>query len=184
MDITGRLVRLRAVRVQDATRMAELLADPLVVEHLDQWSRPPYTEDMAMAWLTTDTLATVRWAIETCDDGAYIGNTGLHGIDHLNRHCSFGIWIGPPALWGRGYGTEACMLAVEYAFTQLAMEKVLLEVYAGNQRGRRAYEKAGFTTEGMLRRHHWNGGRLVDVAVMAVFADDQLYTGRLTPPTD
>ena len=26
-----------------------------------------------------------------------LGTTGFHGIDHRNRHCGWGIWIGPPS---------------------------------------------------------------------------------------
>ena len=184
MDMIGRLVRLRATRLLDAPRMTELLGDPRVVEHLDHWSRPPYTEATARAWLTTDTPSAIHWAIECRDDSGFIGNTGLHDIDHQNRHCSWGIWIGPPERWGRGYGTEACMLAVEYAFRQLAMEKVMLQVYAGNQRARRVYHKAGFTSEGVLSRHHWSDGQLIDVELMAVFADDPRYAKRLAGDAD
>jgi len=179
VDITGSLVRLRALRADDAPRMAELLADPRVVEHLDHWSRPPYSEARAAQWVTAALPDTIHWAIECREDGAYIGNTGLVTIDHHNRHCAWGIWIAPPERWGRGYGTEACMLAVEYAFSELAMEKVTLELYAGNARGRGAYAKAGFTTEGMLRRQHWSGGGLVDVEIMAVFRDNPLYARRI-----
>jgi RimJ/RimL family protein N-acetyltransferase len=112
-------------------------------------------------------------------DGAYIGGTGLHDIDHHNRHCAWGIWIGPPQRWGRGYGTEACMLSVEYAFRHLAMEKVSLHVYEGNDRARRSYEKAGFVSEGTLRRHFWRDGELIDVEMMAAFRDNPLYAQRI-----
>ena len=87
----------------------------------------------------------------------------------------WGIWIGPPQRWSHGFGTEACRLAVGYAFNQLAMEKVSLDVYQGNDRARRSYEKAGFASEGLLRRHLWLDGHFVDVEVMAVFRDHPLY---------
>ncbi len=180
MDITGRLVRLRAFRPDDAPRIVEVLADPRVVEHLDQWSRAPYTEAMAAAWVAGEGVPPgIHWAVECREDGAFIGSTGLEDIDHVNRRCEWGIWTGPPQRWGRGYGTEACMLAVEYAFRHLALEKVVLEVYAGNPRARRAYEKAGFAREGLLRRHHWRDGALIDVEMMAVFRDNPLYGERI-----
>ena len=73
------------------------------------------------------------------------------------------------------------MLSVEYAFRYLAMEKVCLDVYAGNLRGKRAYEKAGFVSEGILRRHYWTDGDLIDVERMAVFRDHPLYANRIAP---
>ena len=181
MDVTGRLVRLRALRAEDAPRTAELLADPRVVSFLAQWSHGPYSVEQARAWIATDLPGSVRWALECVADGAYIGGIGLHDIDHHNRHCSWGIWIAPPERWGHGYGTEACMLSVEYAFRYLAMEKVYLYVYSGNDRARRSYEKAGFTSEGVRRRHFWRDGELIDVEMMAVFRDHPLYANRIAP---
>ena len=74
------------------------------------------------------------------------------------------------------------MLAVEYAFRHLAMEKVCLYVYAGNDRARHVYEKAGFVSEGTQRRHFWRDGELIDVELMAVFSDNALYAERIAAP--
>ncbi len=181
MDVTGRLVRLRAPRREDAPAIADCLADPQVVANLAQWALGPYSLEQAEAWITTRAHNEVQWAIECLDDGAFIGCTGLHDIDHRNRHCTWGIWIGPPDRWGHGYGTEACMLSVEYAFRTLALEKVSLYVFAGNDRGRRSYEKAGFVSEGVRRRQYWRDGALIDVEMMAVFSDNPLYASRIAP---
>jgi RimJ/RimL family protein N-acetyltransferase len=182
MDITGRLVRLRAFTPEDAPAIAEYLADPQVVSYLAQWAHGPYTVEQATAWTTRPPSPTeINFAIECLVDGAFIGATGFHEINHRNRHCSWGIWIGPPDRWGKGYGTEACMLCVEYAFRFLAMEKVSLYVYAGNDRARRSYEKAGFVSEGIRRRHYWRDGDLIDVEMMAVFRDNPIYAKRIAP---
>jgi RimJ/RimL family protein N-acetyltransferase len=176
MDITGRLVKLRAWKETDAEQLASLLADERVARYLDHWSRSPYPLARARDWVVAGASDTERgWAIECLEDGALIGSTGLRSVDFQNRHCSWGIWTGPPDRWGRGYGSEACMLSVEHAFRALGLSKVSLRVWAGNSRGRRAYAKAGFTSEGILRRHYLLGGALVDVEVMAVFADSPLY---------
>ncbi|PZR80913.1 MAG: N-acetyltransferase [Candidatus Aeolococcus gillhamiae] len=182
MDITGELVRLRAFRPDDAPAIAEALADPRVVAYLAQWAHGPYTLEQARAWTTEPaTPGALNFAIESIADGAFVGSTGFHDIDHHNRHCGWGIWIGPPHHWGKGYGTEACVLSVEYAFRFLAMEKVHLYVYAGNDRARPSYEKAGFVSEGIRRRHYWRDGALTDVELMAVFRDHPLYSERIAP---
>ena len=181
MDITGRLVRLRALRPGDAPRVAECLADPRVTANLASWALHPYSPEKAQEWIADEPPNTVRWAVECLADGELIGTTGLHDITHFSRHCTFGIWLGPPDRWGKGYGTEACMLTVEHGFRHLAMEKVSLYVFAANTNARRSYEKAGFTTEGVLRRQWWRDGALVDVELMAVFADNPLYGSRIAP---
>ena len=62
------------------------------------------------------------------------------------------------------------------AFRQLGMEKVYLAFYEGNERGRRAYEKAGYRLEGTLPRDAWRDGRLVTSYLMAAYRDDPLYS--------
>lgn len=175
MDVIGERVRLRAHTEADAEFFASSLADPDVSRFLSDWARGPYTVSQALEFVHNPTPNTVGWTIECIADGRPIGATGLHDINHKNRNCMWGIWIAPPDRWGQGFGAEACRLSVAYAFNHLAVEKVGLHVYEGNERGRRAYERAGFAREGLLRRHMWLDGRLRDVEIMSVFRDHALY---------
>src|SRR3984893_2649627 len=175
MDLTGAKVRLRATTEADADFFAATLVDPEVVRFLASWAWVPYGHREALEWVRTAHPDTVGWTIECLSDGQPIGSTGLHQINHRNRNFEGGIWIEPPDQRNQGVGTEACRLAVGYAFEHLGMEKVSLDVYQGNDRARRSYEKAGFATEGVLRRHYWLGGRLVDLEIMSVFRDHPLY---------
>ena len=175
MDLIGEKVRLRGARDEDAAAFMAALREPEVVRYLAWWARAPYGVREALGFIRNPPEGMISWTIECLDDGAVIGNTGLSDVDHRNRRCSWGIWIGPPDRWGHGYGTEACRLAAGFAFAQLGMEKVWLEVYQGNERARRAYAKAGFVSEGVLRRHLWLDGAFIDVELMAVFRDNPLY---------
>jgi RimJ/RimL family protein N-acetyltransferase len=102
----------------------------------------------------------------------FIGVTGFHDIDTRNRQVSFGIAIGDKSAWGKGYGTEATRLMVGYAFNTLNLNRVHLRVYEYNERGRRAYEKAGFRVEGRLRQDTFRDGRYWDSLMMAVLRED------------
>jgi len=179
VDVIGERVRLRAHTDADAEFFASSLADPDVARYLADWARGPYGRDQALEFVRMPRPDAVSWTIECIADGQPIGATGLHAINHKHRNCMWGIWIGPPGRWGQGYGTEACRLSVAYAFNHLAVEKVSLDVHEGNERGRRAYEKAGFVREGLLRRHMWLDGRLRDVEIMSVFRDHPLYARAL-----
>ncbi len=57
-----------------------------------------------------------------------IGETGLFGIDYRNRTGEFGILIGEADARGKGYGTEATTLMLDYAFTALGLHNVMLDV--------------------------------------------------------
>jgi diamine N-acetyltransferase len=95
-----------------------------------------------------------------------VGVTGLHGIDFRDRRANFGIMIGEPGCRGKGYGTEATRLMLDYAFTALGLHSVMLTVYQFNPAGKRAYEKAGFKEFGRRRQCHMMGGRLWDEIFM------------------
>jgi RimJ/RimL family protein N-acetyltransferase len=175
VDITGRLVRLRALRPEDAEAIARNVADPEVVRFLDNWAWRPYSTADALDFVNRHDPSEMRWAIDRLDDGGFIGVTGLRQLDFRNRNCHWGIWIGPAENWGKGYGTEACLLATRFGFRQLGMEKVYLFVYEGNDRGRRAYAKAGYRLEGTLPRDAWHDGGLITSYLMAAYRDDPLY---------
>jgi RimJ/RimL family protein N-acetyltransferase len=101
-----------------------------------------------------------------------IGTTELDHVDHRHRTAEFSIGIGDAAFRGKGYGTEATRLVLDYAFTVLGLANVMLVVYEFNLAGRRAYEKAGFRECGRRHGAHWMGGRAWDVVYMECLAGD------------
>ncbi len=101
-----------------------------------------------------------------------IGTTGLFRTDVRHRYAMFGIGIGDKSAWGKGYGTEATRLLVQYAFESLNLNRVCLEVFEYNPRGIRAYEKAGFRVEGRLRQDCYREGRYWDTVVMGVLREE------------
>lgn len=95
-----------------------------------------------------------------------IGSTALMGIDHANRTAEFGIMIGEADCRGKGYGTEVTRLMLDYAFTALSLNSVMLTVAEYNAAGRRAYEKAGFQEIGRRRQCRMRAGTLYDMIYM------------------
>jgi diamine N-acetyltransferase len=61
---------------------------------------------------------------------------------------------------------------LDFAFTGLSLNSVLLSAFAYNQRALRVYEKAGFRVIGRWRQAHWIGGRSHDVVFMDCLAAD------------
>ncbi len=101
-----------------------------------------------------------------------IGVVSLRSIDFRNRTASYGLMIGDPDARGRGYGTEATVLMLDYAFTALGLHSLYLTCYEFNLAGQRAYEKAGFKTIGRRRQCRWMGGRLWDELLMDCLATE------------
>ncbi|MGE0488560.1 MAG: GNAT family N-acetyltransferase [Vulcanimicrobiota bacterium] len=111
----------------------------------------------------------VAFSIELNESKAYIGNVWLWGIHWIHRHAELRILLGPEAAQGRGYGTEACQLLLDFAFGRLGLHKVYLYVIDLNPRAKKAFEKAGFREEGLLKDEFFLEGQFRGVYRMAAF---------------
>lgn len=167
--IRGELVYLRAPERSDIPTFVRWFNDADVLEHLAMGA--PMSEAAETVWfdrmLDRQGKTDYHFVICLLADGRAIGTTGLHGIDYTNGSAEFGIAIGEKGEWDKGYGTDTLRAICDFAFGRLRLERVSLLVYASNARGRRAYEKAGFTLEGTFRRAHFARGRHEDVHVMS-----------------
>lgn len=101
-----------------------------------------------------------------------IGDTSLVDIDYRNGTATFGIAIGEQSARGKGYGTEATRLILDYAFTALGLRNVMLVVYEFNAGAQRAYLKAGFREIGRRRKSRFMGGRFWDDIYMDCVAEE------------
>ncbi len=88
------------------------------------------------------------WAIHDHATGTVIGSSALTDANQITRTALFRIVIGEKAFWGGGRGTEATRLVIAEAFQQLGLARVRLEVFATNERARRAYARVGFRETG------------------------------------
>jgi RimJ/RimL family protein N-acetyltransferase len=114
------------------------------------------------------------FTIRTLAEERIIGRIGLDGIRWTHRDCFVGIGLGERQFWGKGYGTDAMMIILRYAFTELNLHRVTLDVFEYNQRGVRSYEKAGFVLEGRQRGQLLREGRRWDVLYMGILREDWL----------
>jgi RimJ/RimL family protein N-acetyltransferase len=133
----------------------------------------PEEEKLAGEWYATrnDTDDRLDLAVVDRASGACVGEAVLNQWDPGSQSCNFRILIGP-AGQNRGLGTEATRLVVGYGFEQLGLHRISLEVYAFNPRARRAYEKAGFRPEGVLRESLRYGDQWIDATVMSILAPE------------
>ncbi len=161
----------------EVTRTLALPPRPMTLEAEEAWYDQATRDERAVGF-TIYERATLR----------PIGNTSLVKIDHRHRTAEFGILIGEKDCWGQGYGTEATVLMLDYGFTALGLQNILLHVYSDNERGIRAYTRAGFREIGRRREAHRRGGRAYDVIYMdclaSEFQSSVLYQILMPPPPD
>lgn len=130
-------------------------------------------EDRFLAWYGTRHEQRDRLDLAVIDQttGACVGEVVLNQWDAGNRSCNFRILLAAEGR-DRGLGTEATRLIVGYGFERLGLHRISLGVFSFNPRARRAYEKAGFVVEGVLRDAYLSDGVWVDDIVMSILAPE------------
>ena len=172
----GDNIRLRAIERTDIPAFLRWFNDPEVRENLLLFA--PMSVAQEELWFENKLQKNDEYlfAIEAHVEDAWvhIGNVGLHAIDWKNGSTIFGIAIGEKAYWNKGYGTDATRAMLRFAFAELNLHRVELEVFANNARAMRAYEKAGFKREGTRRQANFHDGQYRDAHIMAVLQEEFL----------
>lgn len=168
--LEGDQIRLRAVERSDVEWVNAHFWNPNVTRFLEAvWPEPRAgTEAFLSSARASDT--SLVFLIETLN-GEPAGACSLDGIGARARTASLGIWIDEDR-WNEGLGTDAVRTLCRFGFREMNLRRIELTVFDFNERGIRAYEKAGFREEGRLRGDQFADGRHVDVVVMALLAGE------------
>lgn len=103
-----------------------------------------------------------------------IGITSLINIDYKNRNAECIIDIGDKEAWGKGYGTEAMKLLLDFGFLEMNLHRICLRVFSFNSRALKLYEKLGFLQEGKSRESIFRDGKWHDIVHMSILQNEYL----------
>lgn len=128
----------------DVPAVVEIESNPSYEGQLGRWPLERHLQEMA--------LPSSRYLVLRGRDGKADGFALLQGFGDPDRK----IHLKRIAVREAGEGIGSLLLAqmLMWVFTQTDTHRVDLEVFDGNARARRAYEKAGFRAEGLLRDYH------------------------------
>src|SRR5690625_172592 len=101
-----------------------------------------------------------------------IGVVSLTNIDYKNRNAECIIDIGETEYWGKGFGSEALKLLLDYAFYEMNLHRVSLRVFSFNDRAIRMYTKLGFQEEGNSRQSLFRDGKWHDIIYMGILQNE------------
>ncbi len=148
-----------------------------------RWINDPAIQRFMTGYTPVELVAEERWfdqhpdrknaialAIET-QEGQLIGNMGLHQIDWVSRFATTGAMIGEAEFRGKGYGTDAKMTLLNYAFNHLALRKILSKVLAFNGRSLRYSQRCGYREEARLKDMYFRDGEYHDEVILSVTRD-------------
>ncbi|GED58698.1 GNAT family protein [Brevibacillus formosus] len=107
-----------------------------------------------------------------CENDQVIGDVQIGDIDSKNRSAFIRISIDQNAYQGKGYGSEALLLMLDYGFGILNLHRIELNVFAFNERAIHTYEKLGFQREGVQRQALYYNHAYHDSILMSMLADE------------
>jgi RimJ/RimL family protein N-acetyltransferase len=174
VTVVGDRIYLRPVTEADATpAYVSWLNDPETTRYMESGRRAETVESIREYIARLEGREDARFLAIVLNDGdRHVGNLKLEPINWTHRHAVLGIMIGDPAARGRGVGTAATRLALQYAFSGLKLHRIALGVTADNLPAIRCYEKVGFKTEGRFREAVRREHGYVDSLWMAILADE------------
>jgi len=170
MILQGKQVRLRAIERDDLPLAVQFLNDPDVLMWFGKLAPLGIEDEIAWYEQMRQDDRVINFAMEVA--GRYVGGCGLINIDHVHRRAEMGVFVGDKSLWGRGIGSEAIALVMDYGFDYLNLHRIYLRTFAGNTRAIGVYEGLGFQHEGRFRDAEWRHGRWQDMLYMSVLESE------------
>ncbi len=164
---TERLV-LRLMEVEDEDVIVSWRNKKEIIDGFFSHKGPTLTEHREWYQRYLKGGSRLEFVIRIKESGKRIGTIGLNNLDFLNQKAEYGILIGEDEAKGKGYGEEASIALLKYAFEELNLHRIYLRVFTVNSAAIRLYEKLGFEKEGILRQDAFKNGRYQDVLMMAI----------------
>lgn len=170
--VQGQRVGLGALRHDLIPTYLKWRSDLEVLRGTGESSQIP-TVEAIQAWYqqaTSPGNRDVHFTIYDLDDLAPVGTAVLVRVDQHAGTAEFGLTIGERR--GRGLGTEATKLVLDWAFTVMGLHNILLVTFSWNLPAIRAYSKAGFREIGRRRGAVVTYGQRHDQVLMDAVADE------------
>ncbi len=180
--------RLKEFRIDASTRLRELTGEDAgslyaLVDsnrkYLRQWlpwvdsQQGPHDSGQFIEGARNDNQAGVALILGIEHQGDIVGTIGFHEFDDDNRQTWMSYWISS-CHQGNGIVSSSCERLIEYAFTDLRLNRVVMEIAEDNIRSRRVAERNGLVYEGTCRQSEWLYDHFVNLVIYATVADQWL----------
>jgi RimJ/RimL family protein N-acetyltransferase len=169
------LIRLRPATADDWDMFYNNYFDTPARFFLDSLVELPLTEEGAKeTWRifieNSKNQGRYNFTIETLD-GMKVGGNSLAGVDERNGIFGIGMQIDRNQR-GKGYGTAAMKILLDYAFNERRLHKYQAFVIEGNVASETMLKKLGCVKEGVIRGTTFHQGRYWDEIHYGLFADE------------
>jgi len=171
--LSGERVYLGAIKREDIPLFTRWYGDPEI--YCYEGKPGLFTNEVQeLEWYEAQVNDQSRrnFAIVLKDNDSLIGLVSLLKLDLLHGTAELAISIGPRDARGKGYGTDAVRLVLEYGFRHLSLYNISLWHVEFNERGHQAYINAGFQVVARHRGRFLFNGKRYDTIWMDIVRDE------------
>lgn len=163
MNIINEDIVLRAIELDDAQLLKDLINDPEIEKMVVGWSFPVSTHRQ-INWINNlNNDNNVRFVIDVKNVGA-VGVVSLTKIDFKNGTATINIKIKKDvSIRKKGIGYKSIMMLLNYAFNQLNLNCLVANILNYNIASQKLFKKCGFKFEGTLRERIFKNGGYQDL---------------------
>ncbi|HAV90631.1 MAG TPA: N-acetyltransferase [Eubacterium sp.] len=166
MRIENESVVLRDFDIGDICRKVKWINDSRNNEFL-HYDIPLNVEKTKIWFKNKDNSKRYDCVIEY--NGIPVGLIGLLSVDRDNSKAEYYISMGEEKYKNKGIATIATRMILQFAFQELNLHKVYLNVDALNVVACKLYEKVGFVCEGIFHDDIIKNGQYIDRKRYAIF---------------
>lgn len=160
---------IRRLAARDAEPMLAWMHDSEVVRYFQYDFMSQTLADVERFIAGSFTPTNQHFAI-TDEQDSYLGTISLKNIDRKNNKAEYAIATARVA-HGKGYALAATREILRYAFSELRLHRVYLNVLTENARANAFYKKCGFRYEGILADAIYVDGKYHSLALYAAIND-------------
>ena len=169
--LVGERIYLSPNSLEDVEQYTEWLNDFETSDYIGR-SHLVMSKEAEKEYLESQKNEQGIFAIIDSSNDKLIGTVGLHKINNINRTATLGIFIGDKSYRGKGYGTEAIRLILDYGFNYLNLNNIMLKLMGFNERALACYKKCGFKEYGRRRKSKFINGKYYDEIEMDILAEE------------
>lgn len=173
---------LRPISVSDVNETyVAWLNDPDINQYLETRFEEQ-TKERIHAYVEAVTASKDYYFFAICsnENGRHIGNIKLGPIDIHHGFAEVSLLIGEKEFWGKGIATRSIQMVSYFAFSHLGLNKLRAGCYENNTGSMKAFKKAGYEQEGILRKMYRFDDRYINGLLFGLLKEDALFPETMT----
>lgn len=100
-----------------------------------------------------------------------IGLIGVRGINWQSKNAELWIFIGEKTKWGKGLGKDAVKTLTKFAFYELGLYRLWVEVFEFNIPAIKMFLGSGFLKEGVWQKNYFHKGKYHNSVLLGMLSE-------------